>query len=146
MAKSIVKLPKVITELGNRAPKIIEQGMNDITDDLLRVASLRAPVDSQTLEQGGTSNVDASGKQVVGQVSFHAINKGFNYAQKMDESSYNLGKKSLSKSSKGVRSKFTTQSMKVGTGYLTNTAEVCKEGYTKHFDKLLKDEIARLSK
>lgn len=143
MAKSTVILPKGFNNLDKKFVSTVEQGMNDITDDLLRVASLRAPVDTGTLEQSGTSQIVKSSKSIKGFVSFSAMNRGFNYAKKLDEKSFNLGKKSLQKSSKGVRSKFSNVSMKVGTGYLSGTALECADGYSKHINELIGKEIAR---
>lgn len=143
MAQSTVIIPRGFNNLDKKFVKAVEQGMNDITDDLLRVASARTPVDTGTLETSGTSQMVKSGKSIKGFVSFNAMNRGFNYAKKLDEKSFNLGKKSLQKSSKGVRSKFSNVSMKVGTGYLSGTALECADGYSKHINELIGKEIAR---
>lgn len=143
MAQSTVTIPRAFTQLGNNLVGAVEQGMNDITDDLLRVASLRAPVDTTTLEKSGTSKISKSGQSIQGTVSFSAVNRGFNYAKKLDEKSFNLGKKSLQKSSKGARSKFSGASLKVGTGYLSGTAKACELGYIKHVNEVIGQAILR---
>lgn len=135
MARSVVEFPKGIFEIDDNVVNAVNKGMNEITDDLLRVAQQRSPVDEGTLEQSGTSQVVSSKRMIKGFVSFSARNKGYNYALKMDKGSYKLGKKSLSKSSRGVRSKFSKASMKVGSGYLSDSAEKCKDGYIKHINE-----------
>lgn len=143
MAQSVVIFPKGFNGLDKNLVKAVEQGIEDATDDLLRVASLRAPVSEGNLEQSGTSTIIKSGKSIKGSVSFSAINKGFNYAKKLDEKSFNLGVKSLKKSSRGVRSKFSKVSLKVGTGYLSGTALECADGYSKHVNELIGKEIVK---
>lgn len=136
-----VKLPK----LGNltvNMQKALKEGITDCTDDLLRVASLRSPVDEGTLEQSGTSKVKGIGIDVQGIVSFSARNKGFNYAVVMDKGNYKLGKKSIEKSKSGIRSKFSSKSFRVGKGFLSDTAKSCQVGYTKHVKSLIDASIA----
>lgn len=142
MGKDIT-IPKGLLNIDKSIIKAIEDGIEDCTDDLLRVATLRAPVDSQTLEQSGTSKVDKGGNKIAGQVSFSAISNGYNYAKKMNEDNYNLGEKSLTKSSRGVRSKFSNAPMKVGSGYLTDTAEKCEKGYTDYINYKIYEVIAK---
>lgn len=141
--KSSIVIPKTLLNIDKTILKAIGNGVDDCTDDLLRVASLRTPVDSTTLEKSGTSDVDKSGEKIVGRVSFSAINKGYNYAIKMDRGNYKLGEKSLKKSSKGVRSKFSKQPLKVGSGYLTDTAEKCQDGYADHINFKIYEVIAK---
>ena len=143
MAQSTVILPKSFMDLDKNLVKAVGQGIEECTDDLLRVASLRTPVDTGNLEKAGTSKVIKSGKSIKGFVSFSAVNRGFNYAKKLNDSTYNLGSKSIRKSSRGVRSKFTKASLKVGTGYLTGTALECQEGYSEHINKLIGYEISK---
>lgn len=142
MGKEIT-IPKGLLNIDKSIIKAIEDGIEDCTDDLLRVATFRAPVDSQTLEQSGTSKVDKGGNKIAGQVSFSAISNGYNYAKKMNEGNYNLGEKSLTKSSRGVRSKFSNAPMKVGSGYLTDTAEKCEKGYTDYINYKIYEVIAK---
>lgn len=141
--KSSITIPKGLLEIDKSIIKAVEKGINDCTDDLLRVASLRTPVDSTTLEKSGTSDVSSNANNITGEVSFQAINKGYNYAIKMDKGNYKLGEKSLKKSSKGVRSKFSKMPLKVGSGYLSDTAEKCQEGYTDHVNYQIYEAIAK---
>lgn len=137
MTESTVKVPAGLKKLDSKVIKAVKSGMDDITADLLRVATLRSPVKSTTLEKSGTSKVMSSNDTIKGYVSFSARNKGFNYALKMDRGNYKLGKKSLAKSNRGVRSKYSKVIMKVGTGYLSDSAEQCKEGYIKHINNMV---------
>ena len=143
MAKGFIEIPKGLLDMDKNIIRAVEDGIEDCTDDLLRVATLRTPVDSQTLEQSGTSRIDKSGRSVVGQVSFSAVSKGYNYAKKMNEGSYNLGKMSLTKSTRGVRSKFTNAKMSVGSGYLDDTAQKCQKGYTDYINYKIYEIIAK---
>lgn len=141
--KSSIEIPMKLINLDKTVMKAVKDGIEDCTDDLLRVASLRTPVKTTTLEKNGSSKVESNNNKVVGRVSFKAMNKGYNYALKMDRGKYNLGKKSLSKSTRGVRSKFTNQALKVGSGYLTDTAEKCEEGYTDYVNYKIYEVIAK---
>ncbi|WP_368247398.1 hypothetical protein [Clostridium perfringens] len=143
MAKTFVEVPKIFEKFDGVVIEVVEKGIHDATDDLLRVASLRSPVDEGTLEKSGTSKVIKSGKSIKGIVSFSARNNGYNYALKMDKGNYKLGKKSRSKSSKGVRSKFAKTTMKVGSGYLTDSAEQCADGYREHINSLIGQTVVK---
>lgn len=140
MAVSITVSPG-LKQLSSKLDTAVKKAVEDCTADLLRVASLRTPVDSTTLEKSGTSKVTKDSKSIEGQVSFKAISKGKNYALRMDTEKYNLGAKSLSKSTGGVRSKFTSETMKVGTGYLSDTAEKCSDGYKKYVKEQMDSAI-----
>lgn len=144
MAKDLVIISKSFYQLNNKFNDVIYKGLEDMTDDLLRVATERAPVKTQTLEQSGTSKLSRSGTVYTGQVSFRARRKGYNYAVKMDQGKYKLGDKSLQKSGRGVRSIFTNQTLKVGTGYLTDTANKCEDGYKEYLQSKLNNEIKKL--
>lgn len=137
MAGSTVKIPTGLKKLDSKVIKAVNTGMDEITADLLRVATLRSPVDEGTLEHSGTSKVMHSNSMIKGYVSFSARNKSFNYALKMDRGNYKLGKKSLAKSGRGVRSKFGKAVMKVGKGYLTDSAEQCTDGYVQHINQMV---------
>lgn len=141
--KNSVEIPTKLLNLDKTVLKAIKNGITDCTDDLLRVASLRTPVDTTTLEKSGSSKVESNAGKVAGTVSFKAMNNGFNYALKMDRGKYNLGKKSISKSSRGVRSKFTNQALKVGSGYLSDTAEKCQKGYTEYLNHKIYESITQ---
>ena len=141
MANVQVIMSQSFRHLGSNMKKAVKKGINDCTADLLRVASLRTPVDEGTLEQSGTSKVSTSSSGVTGQVSFKAVNRGFNYALKMDKGNYKLGEKSLRKSASGVRSSFSSESLKVGKGYLTDTAEKCQKGYVEHVQSKVNEVI-----
>ena len=143
MSKSVVEFPKGLFEIDSKVVNAVEKGMNEITDDLLRVAQQRSPVDEGTLEQSGTSQVVSSKRMIKGFVSFSARNNGYNYALKMDKGNYKLGKRSQSKSSRGVRSKFSKASMRVGSGYLSDSAEKCKDGYIKHINEEVGKAVVR---
>lgn len=138
-------MTKALYSMSSELEGVVKESITDCADDLLRVATERAPVKSKTLEQSGTKTpVSKSGGALVSQVSFRARKKSFNYAVKMDRMNYKLGDKSIQKSKRGVRSVFANQTMKVGTGYLTDTAEKCREGYVKHVQDKVGEEIKRL--
>lgn len=131
MAIEIILPVKGFMALQNGVKTQVKTAITDCTNDLLRVASLRSPTDSGTLEQSGTSRV-STGSSITGEVSFRAVKRGYNYAYKMDTGKYNLGEKSKSKSASGVRSQFSKGTMKVGAGYLSDTIKSCEKGYKEH--------------
>lgn len=142
MANVQVSVPQGFRQLDTTIKTAVKNGIEDCTADLLRVASLRTPVDSTTLEQSGSSKGSSNMMKVTGQVSFKAMNGNYNYALKMDSTHYNLGEKSLMKSTGGVRSAFCSDSLKVGTGYLSDTADKCEKGYVEHIQSKI-DAVIR---
>lgn len=145
MISGSITTTQAFYQVSNNIERVVKSCVDDITDDLLRVATERTPVKTKTLEQSGAKTPPKkSGGAYVSQVSFRARRKGFNYAVKMDSSKYKLGDKSLQKSGRGVRSVFTNQTMKVGTGYLTDTADKCEDGYKKYVKEQVGNEIKRM--
>lgn len=145
MAKSCLIVPAELKNLDKTVFKAVQKGITECTEDLRRVAQERSPVDSTTLEKSINSKVIVSSKTVTGVVDAVAIRNGFNYAEKLDRGNYKLGDKSIQKSARGVRSKFSKQPMKVGSGYLSGTAEACKEGYSDHVNYKIYEAIANNS-
>lgn len=145
MIKTQLVINSAFYKMDNNVSDIVKKNMDTITDDLLRVAQERAPVDSRTLEHSGTkTGPQKSGNSIVSQVSFRAKKRGFNYAIKMDKTRYKLGDKSLQKSSRGVRSVFSNETFKVGTGYLSDTADKCHDKYIEYVEDNVSKEIKKM--
>lgn len=130
---------KVISDLplikqSKKITSTVKECITDYTDDLYMVAVSRTPVDEGNLETSGKKSV-TSGSNIVGEVSFNATNKGFNYAVKMHESKYKLGEKSKRK--RPMRSKYANRSFNVGSKYLVGTALASQKGYTKDLNERL---------
>ncbi|MCV4329537.1 hypothetical protein, partial [Bacillus velezensis] len=70
--------------------------MHDNTDDLARLAQNIAPIDKATLRRGMKKKVTLKRDSLIGEVSFRAVDKGFNYALWTHEADYNLGPVSAS--------------------------------------------------
>lgn len=121
---------------GKNVDKAINKALDEIADDLLLTAQKRAPVDSTDLERSGSRTAV---KNFEVEVSFSAKNRGYNYARRMDQDIYNLGKESKRKAG-SIKSKFAKSSMKVGPGYLTDTAEKSKKGYSEHIEKAVQKQ------
>lgn len=139
-----VIIPTGLLKLNTQLKRSVIESIGDCTDNLLYIAQQRSPYSGGTLEKSGTSKVDNASTGVTGIVSFKAMNGGFNYAEKMDSDRYNLGTRSLSKSSGGVKSKFSSQTLRVGSGFLTDTATKCEKGYKEYIESNLAKEIKRL--
>lgn len=94
----------------------VEEAMHDAVDDLGRIASNIAPIDTGTLRRSMKTEVKGMLDRIEGEVSFSATEESlrygrFNYAIWTHEASYNLGPKS--KASQG------TDGYAVGNKYLT---------------------------
>ena len=129
--------------LESKAKKVTKEAITEYTMDLLRVATLRTPVDEGNLEQSGTKQIKGTNNGATGTVSFKAMNKGFNYAVKMHEGRYRLGSGSIAKSGRGVRSKYYDGTFKVGSKYLEGTALSCKKGYEKDIQLRLSKALGK---
>lgn len=134
---TISKMPE-FSEYERRVKVKVIDALTDCTIDLLSTAQKRAPYKEGTLEQNGAKKVNTN--TMVGEVSFRAINRGFNYARQMDTKKYNLGKQSKRKSP--AKSKFCSGSLPVGTGFLTDTAKRCANGYQEHINDAV-DDVTR---
>lgn len=127
----IKNLPN-FSSLSKKIENAVIEGLDELADDLQLIAQRSAPVDSGTLERsierGSINKSDLSVK-----VSACAMNRGFNYARKMDKGQYKLGVDSAQKdASENIKSKYTTVRYRVGKGYLSESAQKSKRGYTKH--------------
>ena len=133
----------VPSELALKSQRIVRKSIEEYTYDLHRVATLRTPYDEGNLETSGTKSIKNTNSGAVGKVSFKAMNKGFNYAVIMHDGRYKLGKKSLTKSSRGVRSKYANRTFKVGSKYLEGTALSCEKGYKADMLEKLTNSLNR---
>jgi hypothetical protein len=108
--------------------------INDIADDLVRASSGAAPHDKGVLEKSWNKKVSSSPVRSTAEVSFSVHNKGFNYAIKMHEGSYNLGP--------GSRSKPGGQGMSgthysVGPKFLERPLMGEQKAYSNHFRTMI---------
>lgn len=133
MKVTVIKAAAILKKSAH-VPREVRTAMEDYTADLRAVSVSRTPYRKGNLESSSNSNVSGTTK-VVGEVSFLATNKGYNYAAKMHDGNYKLGDKSKSKKAK--RSKYSQKSFKVGKGYLKDTAKSCEKGYTKDLNERL---------
>jgi len=128
----------------NAVKKASKQVMIDNMTDLERVASETAPLDEGDLEMGGSHSVVVSGDKFIGQVRFQAWNNNpnrsydFNYAIKMHEDNYNLGKKSQQKAGGSGNS---GKSYPVGRKYLTRPLQGEAPYYRKQIKQAVKDAL-----
>lgn len=79
--------------------KSLEIAMNDAVDDLVRISSAIAPIDTGVLRRSWQRDVKVTEEGIVGEVSYSAIAKSkkygaFNYAIWTHEATYNLGPRS----------------------------------------------------
>lgn len=127
----VSNLPNFLN-LSSRVENAIVEGLDELGDDLQLIAQKSAPVDTGDLERSIERSPVNKSKMTV-EVSASAMNRGFNYARKMDKEQYNLGSESVGKQASGsIKSKYTGVKYTVGTGYLTGSAKRSKRGYTKH--------------
>jgi hypothetical protein len=98
-----------------RVIKAMYDGMQDAVDDLKRISTDIAPVDTGLLRASGKTEIKPKTLGVVGEVTFNAVENSsgygrFNYALWTHEADYNLGEQS--KASPG------TDGYSVGNKYL----------------------------
>ena len=80
-----------LTEEESNVTQAAKTAMYDNVDDLARIAQNIAPIDKGTLRRGMKKKVTLKRKSIIGEVSFSAKDKGFNYAVWTHEADYNLG-------------------------------------------------------
>lgn len=115
----------------------LKTAMVDIKNDLVNTQQSTAPHKSGDLEKAIHGKVTGSGLnyKVITSVSA-PDSKGKDYAERMDATSYALGKQSAAKGT--GYSEMLGTSFKVGQGYFTNPVKVNFRGYAKHLQKSLK--------
>ena len=78
-----------MNRIANDVKHSTKQAMQDCVDDLARISSNIAPIDTSSLRKSHKKTVKQQGDQVIGEVSFSAFGRGnFNYAIAMHEWSY----------------------------------------------------------
>lgn len=120
----------------------LTEAMTDIILDVGRVSSAAAPHKTGKLEKSYTSTVDKIADGISASITYKATNDdGNNYAVDMHENNYKLGE--LSKRKSPAKSKFSSESIPVGKGYLKNTIEKGQKGYTEHLQQVMNDAIKK---
>lgn len=113
----------------------LNEALHDVGDDLVRASSGAAPHDTGYLgTKGWNKKVSTSATSGYAEVSYYAVNYGFNYALKMHEGSYNLGPGSLQKPG-GIGMSGTRYS--VGPKYLERPLLGERAAYTNHINTQL---------
>ncbi|MCP6683001.1 hypothetical protein [Bacillus nakamurai] len=107
--------------------------MHDNTDDLARLAQNIAPIDKATLRRGMKKKVTLKRDSLIGEVSFRAVDKGFNYALWTHEAEYNLG--TASASAGGI------SGYPVGNKYLERPLKGESQKYINHVADAVRREL-----
>lgn len=109
------------------------QAMEDNTDDLARIAQNIAPIDKATLRRGMQKKVKLSRDRLIGEVSFRAVENGFNYAIWTHEADYNLGPTSAQAGG--------TDGYTVGNKYLERPLKGEAEKYIRNVAEAVREEL-----
>lgn len=139
MSKSVVTLSikglEIFDELPQEILNAVNEGLDDIAQDLKRVSSGVAPLKTGKLKDSYTHNKSNSGGVDVHEISYSAYNKTFNYAAWTHDADYKLGK--LSKKRIPPLSAYSNEQLKVGKGYLIGTYEILEADYLKHLEEVI---------
>lgn len=138
---AIIKYKRRFKQYSRKVKQSTKNAMQDVLDDLVRTSSQSAPHDEGILEKSWSKEVKMSGDTTKGFVSYTVNAVGgdggkFNYALKMHEEEYNLGKKSEEKTG-GVG--MSGKSYSVGTGYLGDVLKGETDTYSKYIEKVIRD-------
>lgn len=131
-----------LDKIGKNVGSAIRDGINDVGDDLVRASSGATPFDKGTLSQSWNKNISVSRLQAIAEVSYSVHNRGFNYAIKMHEGSYNLGPGSRSKpGGQGMSGK----RYSVGPKFLERPLLGEQQAYKDHIKEMIQKSIKGLS-
>lgn len=109
-------------------------GMQDSVDDLKRIAVDIAPIKSSDLRRSSHAEVRSTpGGNIVGEVSFRAVENGFNYALWTHEGEYNLGEQSQQAPG--------TDGYEVGNKYLERPLRGESEKYMRWIAEEIRDVV-----
>lgn len=127
-----------ISKLTGTEARALDAGftaVGDSLDDLDRIATNIAPLDSSTLRKSSTKTVGLESNAVVGELSFSAVEKTgsrrFNYALWIHEMDFNLGPKSQGGTDGySVGNKYVERPLKgESERYIRNWAEAIAKGF-----------------
>ena len=116
-----------------RVQRAVRTGVQDCMDDLKRIAVDIAPIDSADLRRSGQAKVTQVAGHTVGEVTFQAIDNGFDYATWIHEGDYNLGP--LSAQAPG------TDGYSVGNKYLERPLRGESAKYLRWIAEEIKDAV-----
>lgn len=116
-----------------RVQNAVKTGVQDCMDDLKRIAVDIAPIDSADLRRSGQAKVTQVAGHTLGEVTFQAIDNGFDYATWIHEGDYNLGP--LSAQAPG------TDGYSVGNKYLERPLRGESAKYLRWITEEIKDAV-----
>lgn len=112
------------------------KGVEDSVDDLKRISTDIAPIDSGDLRRSGNATTTQTSSQIIGEVTFSAVDdtggKRFNYALYTHEADYNLGPHSAGAPG--------TDGYEVGNKYLERPLK----GEAEKYMRWIADEIKKV--
>lgn len=108
-------------------------GVQDSVDDLKRIAVDIAPIDSTDLRRSGQAEVTQTPGKIVGEVTFRAVENGFNYGLWIHEGEYNLGEQSQQAPG--------TDGYPVGNKYLERPLRGESEKYVRWIAEEVRDAV-----
>ncbi|QHZ45911.1 hypothetical protein [Bacillus sp. NSP9.1] len=115
------------------AERAATQAMEDNVDDLARIAQNIAPIKKGILRRGMKKKVTLTRNRLIGEVSFRAVENGFNYAIWTHEADYNLGPTSAQAGG--------TDGYTVGNKYLERPLKGEAEKYIKNVANAVGEEL-----
>lgn len=115
--------------------RILQMAMQDIVDDLARTSSGATPIDKGVLQGSYDKEVKKVGGSYEGTVKYIVKEGGFNYASRMHDGNYNLGKASLQK---GGSIGMSGKRYSVGNKFLTRVVDGEQRAYVKHVNDMIK--------
>jgi|SRR5699024_7826936 len=123
-----------LDKLASKEEKAVSIGVpavQDSLDDLERISSNIAPLDTSLLRKSSTKKVSTTDKGIEGELSFSAVeqsgNGNFNYAYWTHEMEYKLGPKSRGG----------TDGYEVGNKYIERPLKGESEKYVKHWAEMI---------
>lgn len=146
MPKELKIEAKGITSWNNASQVVfnaVSDAMDDIREDALKVTQSLAPKKSGALERGikarrYSKNLDLCWFKIT--ATAYNPKDGYDYAVRMNDSDYRLGK--ISRSKTPTSGRFTTgMPLKVGTGYMNKYQDYSLEGTKTFIDTNIKRKL-----
>ncbi|WP_033829117.1 hypothetical protein [Bacillus andreraoultii] len=121
-----------------RAMEAAEVAMNDVVDELTRIASEITPFDKGTLAKSHTKKVQANAGDVQAEVEFSVREGDFNYALWIHEGIYNHGEGTMNRSgTTGWSGKY----YYVGRKYLERPLKGEEQAFYEHIANKIKQAV-----
>ena len=141
MARTKITVNLNIEKVKKEAEKLLQEGLEDITTDLVNMSSQSAPISEHILEGKHDERYWKEGQQLKSEVSY-SVNEGdFDYAWWVHETHPIGGISEKTKNKSPGTSQISGKSFPAGGKFLKKPMDLNRKAYIEYLEKHLKDGL-----